>query len=154
RRTLGPAEVSVLGVAAAVLIALAAVALLWPAVLAYPIALVAAWAGGVMLMRARRLWHERQRRRGGAAPLCRWARGGCSARIRRLGPVAQLDRVPGYEPGGRGFKSCRARHNSITYGVRKSDAVSFKPWCLIQTRHGFAFVQLRRTRAFVGRRVP
>src|SRR5216683_4200654 len=24
-------------------------------------------------------------------------------------PVAQLDRVPGYEPGGRGFKSCRAR---------------------------------------------
>jgi hypothetical protein len=21
-----------------------------------------------------------------------------------------LDRVPGYEPGGRGFKSCRARH--------------------------------------------
>src|SRR5262249_22705305 len=26
-----------------------------------------------------------------------------------LAPVAQLDRVPGYEPGGRGFKSCRAR---------------------------------------------
>src|SRR6185295_17689025 len=25
-------------------------------------------------------------------------------------PVAQLDRVPGYEPGGRGFESCRARH--------------------------------------------
>ena len=29
--------------------------------------------------------------------------------IRALAPVAQLDRVPGYEPGGRGFKSCRAR---------------------------------------------
>jgi hypothetical protein len=28
---------------------------------------------------------------------------------RALAPVAQLDRVPGYEPGGRGFKSCRAR---------------------------------------------
>jgi hypothetical protein len=24
-------------------------------------------------------------------------------------PVAQLDRVPGYEPGGRGFESLRAR---------------------------------------------
>ena len=28
---------------------------------------------------------------------------------KRLAPVAQLDRVPGYEPGGRGFESCRAR---------------------------------------------
>src|SRR5438034_5916560 len=28
----------------------------------------------------------------------------------RFAPVAQLDRVPGYEPGGRGFNSCRARH--------------------------------------------
>ena len=27
----------------------------------------------------------------------------------RFAPVAQLDRVPGYEPGGRGFDSCRAR---------------------------------------------
>src|SRR6266704_5552446 len=27
----------------------------------------------------------------------------------RFAPVAQLDRVPGYEPGGRGFNSCRAR---------------------------------------------
>jgi hypothetical protein len=25
-------------------------------------------------------------------------------------PVAQLDRVPGYEPGGRPFESVRARH--------------------------------------------
>ncbi len=33
--------------------------------------------------------------------------------IRRLyyAPVAQLDRVPGYEPGGREFESLRARHN-------------------------------------------
>ncbi len=30
--------------------------------------------------------------------------------IPSFAPVAQLDRVPGYEPGGRGFKSCRARH--------------------------------------------
>ncbi len=27
-------------------------------------------------------------------------------------PVAQLDRVPGYEPGGRPFESVRARHFS------------------------------------------
>ena len=27
-------------------------------------------------------------------------------------PVAQLDRVPGYEPGGRTFESCRAHHIS------------------------------------------
>ncbi|MBM2829474.1 MAG: hypothetical protein HW411_264 [Gammaproteobacteria bacterium] len=27
-------------------------------------------------------------------------------------PVAQLDRVPGYEPGGRRFESVRARHLS------------------------------------------
>ena len=28
----------------------------------------------------------------------------------RVAPVAQLDRVLGYEPRGRGFESCRARH--------------------------------------------
>ena len=27
-------------------------------------------------------------------------------------PVAQLDRVPGYEPGGREFESLRARHKN------------------------------------------
>ena len=29
-----------------------------------------------------------------------------------VAPVAQLDRVLGYEPRGRGFESCRARQNS------------------------------------------
>ena len=29
-------------------------------------------------------------------------------------PVAQLDRVPGYEPGGREFESLRARHIKTT----------------------------------------
>jgi hypothetical protein len=29
-------------------------------------------------------------------------------------PVAQLDRVPGYEPGGREFESLRARHSLKT----------------------------------------
>ena len=32
-------------------------------------------------------------------------------------PVAQLDRVPGCEPGGREFESLRARHNSYLLGV-------------------------------------
>ena len=29
-------------------------------------------------------------------------------------PVAQLDRVPGYELGGRTFESCRVRHFVFT----------------------------------------
>lgn len=28
-------------------------------------------------------------------------------------PVAQLDRVPGYEPGGREFESLRAHHKAM-----------------------------------------
>ena len=34
-------------------------------------------------------------------------------------PVAQLDRVPGYEPGGREFESLRARHLSKFLGTTK-----------------------------------
>src|SRR5688500_15427186 len=30
--------------------------------------------------------------------------------LKNCAPVAQLDRVPGYEPGGREFESLRARH--------------------------------------------
>lgn len=62
RRTLGPAEASLLGVVAAILIGLAVVAVLWPEALAYPIAVITAWVGIVMLMRARRLWRERRGR--------------------------------------------------------------------------------------------
>ncbi len=32
-------------------------------------------------------------------------------------PVAQLDRVPGYEPGGHTFESCRAHHFLVTNTV-------------------------------------
>ena len=32
--------------------------------------------------------------------------------VEKNAPVAQLDRVPGYEPGGRRFESFRARHYS------------------------------------------
>jgi cardiolipin synthase len=62
RRALGPAEANLLGIAALVLIVLAAVAILWPPALAYPLALIAAWVGIVTLLRARRLWRERRRR--------------------------------------------------------------------------------------------
>ena len=62
RRSLGPAEANLLGVVALILIALAVLAVLWPPALAYPIAVIAAWAAVVMLVRARRLWHERRNR--------------------------------------------------------------------------------------------
>lgn len=61
RRILGPAEATLLGVVAVILIAIATVAVLWPPVLAFPIALISAWAGIVMLIRARRLWRERRK---------------------------------------------------------------------------------------------
>ena len=62
RRTLGPAEANLLGVFALILIVIAAIAVLWPPALAFPIALISAWAGIVMLIRARRLWRERRKR--------------------------------------------------------------------------------------------
>ena len=43
--------------------------------------------------------------------LCCFRRGTCG-RSGPLAPVAQLDRVPGYEPGGRTFESCQARHTT------------------------------------------
>ncbi len=44
-------------------------------------------------------------------------------------PVAQLDRVPGYEPGGREFESLRARHSRtdvtrVAPGCRDGDLIS------------------------------
>ncbi len=35
----------------------------------------------------------------------------------KAAPVAQLDRVPGFEPGGREFESLRARHLIKGLGV-------------------------------------
>jgi cardiolipin synthase len=67
RRTLGPAEANLLGIVAVILLAVAVVAVLWPAALAYPVALLTAWVGIVVLLRARRLWRERRRRGTGAA---------------------------------------------------------------------------------------
>src|SRR5580700_2763261 len=46
-----------------------------------------------------------------AKPASRWARlnGVVGCAPLKSAPVAQLDRVPGYEPGGREFESLRAR---------------------------------------------
>jgi len=62
RRTLGPAEASLLWVVGAMAIALAAIAVLWPPALAYPVAVIAAWIGTVTLMRALRVWRQRRAR--------------------------------------------------------------------------------------------
>jgi hypothetical protein len=39
-------------------------------------------------------------------------------------PVAQLDRVPGFEPGGREFESLRARHYPWVYTGLMVNALS------------------------------
>ena len=62
RRVLGPAEASLIGTIGLALVLVALVGVLWPPILAWPIALIAAWVAVVMLARARRL----RRRRGGA----------------------------------------------------------------------------------------
>jgi cardiolipin synthase len=65
RRVLGPADANLLAAAAAVLIAVAVLALVWPWVLAVPLAVLAAWFGLLMGLRAVRLWHARLSARAG-----------------------------------------------------------------------------------------
>ncbi|HSC95525.1 MAG TPA: phospholipase D-like domain-containing protein [Burkholderiales bacterium] len=55
RRVLGPAEASLLATTGAILLLVAVVGVLWPPLLAWPLALFAAWIAVVMLLRARRL---------------------------------------------------------------------------------------------------
>jgi cardiolipin synthase len=64
RRVLGPAEASLLVTVAAILLVIAVAAVLWPPVLAWPLAVISAWVAVVMLLRARRLARERPRRTG------------------------------------------------------------------------------------------
>jgi cardiolipin synthase len=59
RRVLGPAEASLIGTIGLVLVLVAVVGVLWPPILAWPIALIAAWVAVVMLARARRLRRSR-----------------------------------------------------------------------------------------------
>jgi hypothetical protein len=44
-------------------------------------------------------------------------------------PVAQLDRAPGYEPGGREFESLRAHHISSVYARSKFPSVEYSRKC-------------------------
>jgi cardiolipin synthase len=64
RRVLGPAEANLLALAGMVLVAVAVLGVVWPSAIAVPVALVAAWLGVVMGLRALRL---RRRRKGATA---------------------------------------------------------------------------------------
>jgi cardiolipin synthase len=55
RRVLATADARAIGVAGAMLVALALVMVLWPLVLAVPFALLSMWFGGALLLRAYRL---------------------------------------------------------------------------------------------------
>jgi cardiolipin synthase len=61
RRVLGPAESSLLSTVGLILLAVAVTAVVWPQALAWPLALIAAWVGVVMLDRARRIRRGRKR---------------------------------------------------------------------------------------------
>jgi len=63
RRTLGPAEAGLLGVASIATIGLALVAFLFPRVLAWPIAVIAAWIGVAWGVKAWLLWCRARRGR-------------------------------------------------------------------------------------------
>jgi cardiolipin synthase len=62
RRVLQPADMRTIGTAGAVLIALAAAAIYWPRLVAIPLALLAAWIGGALLVRTYRLQRRRSSR--------------------------------------------------------------------------------------------
>ncbi|MEP7227403.1 MAG: hypothetical protein ABI785_08585 [Gemmatimonadales bacterium] len=64
-RVLEPADTRIVGAAGAGLIAAAVVAVFWPGLAAIPFAVLTAWVGGALLVRAYRLY--RPRRQGGAA---------------------------------------------------------------------------------------
>src|SRR5690606_38456674 len=60
RRLLGPPDADTVAVAGVVLVAVAAVVLLWPRVVAVPAAIVTAWLGVALLARGVRLWRSRR----------------------------------------------------------------------------------------------
>ncbi len=60
-----------------------------------------------------------------------------------VAPVAQLDRVLGYEPRGRGFESCRARHK--IKGLQKC-----KPFLFVRANTGLTLVGEKKPTKDVG----
>ena len=78
-------------------------------------------------------------------------------------PVAQLDRVPGFEPGGRGFESLRARQRFqlvtkrprvVQRRIRKTIPKTFTDGSLPRRVHGFDFSVIHRDHSerFISRR--
>ncbi len=63
RRVLGPAEARIMGAAGVALLALGVVALVWPWVIAVPLAALAIWLAVSLLFRAWTLRRESGRRR-------------------------------------------------------------------------------------------
>ena len=63
RRALGPAEAKIMGAAGLALLALGLLALIWPWVIAAPLAVIAIWLAVSLLIRARTLRRESARRR-------------------------------------------------------------------------------------------
>ncbi|MGH7299766.1 MAG: phospholipase D-like domain-containing protein, partial [Candidatus Rokuibacteriota bacterium] len=68
RRPLGPAEARVMGAAGIVLLVLGLLALVWPRIVAVPLAVIAIWLAVSLLVRARTLHRESVRRRRGRRP--------------------------------------------------------------------------------------
>jgi cardiolipin synthase len=60
RRSLDATEANLLRYGSVILLAVAVVAFLWPKVLAFPVAAIAAWIAGAMLLRAARLRRSRE----------------------------------------------------------------------------------------------
>ena len=63
RRSLGFAESRLMVVCAGALLASTAIAVLWPRVVALPLAVVMGWSGATLMVRAIRLWRRRARQR-------------------------------------------------------------------------------------------
>jgi len=64
RRSLDATEANLLGYGGMILLGVAAFAFFWPRALAYPVAVLAAWIAGAMLVRAMGLRRDRERGRG------------------------------------------------------------------------------------------
>jgi cardiolipin synthase len=63
RRSLGFARSRLMAICAGALLASAAIAVLWPRIVALPVAVVMGWAGASLMVRAIRLWRQRGRER-------------------------------------------------------------------------------------------
>ena len=63
RRSLGFAKSRLIAIFAGALLASAAIAVLWPRVVALPLAVVMTWAGITLMVRAIRIWPRRARQR-------------------------------------------------------------------------------------------